>query len=169
MAKERTIPVSTIAEYGEKAVTFQLPESALVLVLVENSWNHYTYRNWSRHDLSDCIVEPLRLPRKRVSLKPRLWQLRVRPDALNCFGHPFHDAGKVVASFSSERLYGLAVGTKVLFQHEGEWFVGLVNDYPKWREEKKATTKAVKKAAYKQRRRNERPSRYDMLMGEDII
>jgi len=96
-----------------------------------------------------------------------LWQLRVRPDATDFFDKPHRDANKVVATFSSERLYGLAKNTKVIFQHEGEWHLGLVDEYPKWREEKKAATKAEKKTAYKERRRAERPSRYDMLMRDE--
>jgi hypothetical protein len=167
MAETQTIAVAFAQEDGYGDITcVHLSPDAYVIVCND-------VRRMSRN-LERCFVEPLGRPNKRVPLDlPRLWQMRVRPDATvpgwrkKVPGDVLDpDAGRVVARLSAERLYGIRPGTHILFQNEGIWCMGQVTEYPLWREEQKVASKKQQKVAYRRRRYLRQPTWVERLLDD---
>jgi len=79
--------------------------------------------------------------------------------------HPY--AGKVIATFSTTKLYGLAAGTVILYPNDNGWVWGTVYDYDLWREDQRAHVKAHRKAANERRRYLRRPTRLDRILSDE--
>jgi hypothetical protein len=134
MAAPKTIPL----ERGGNgpAVPSSLDAETLVIV-----------RPNIRGDLDELIVEEFRpYHKRRLRTKAtRLWQIRIPLDRMvtdwiptkqgrwKRVQVPHPRAGKVIATLSAERLYGIAPGTPILFQHKGEWIGGRVGEYQGWK------------------------------------
>lgn len=157
--------------------------------------------------LGDLIVEPFKPNHKhRCRLgETRLWQVRVPWDRMitkwvrkkrhvrqreslyeRAGQVPHPQAGKVIATLSAERLYGIAPGTPILIQYQGKWISAKVGHYEGWKPQDERHRNRAKHrehlqrqrqahldaaperlAREKARRRARIPSRYQRLINDD--
>lgn len=79
---------------------------------------------------------------------------------------PDPDAGKVFGTVHSVKLYGLATGTKVFIQIDGDWQAMTVGEYVPWREEARAEEKARQKVRERKRKYAKRPTVADRIWND---
>ena len=87
------------------------------------------------------------------------WQKVERPDPR---------AGKVFKTASTVKLYGLPVGTTILFQKDGKWMLGTVHEQVTWRETARAEEKAQRKIVNKRRRHARLPSIWERIFTDPL-
>lgn len=100
---------------------------------------------------------------------------------------PDPNAGKMIGTFSFQKLLGLSPGTKIIFEISGRWVRGYIQEYPWWldkvqaaarasiwkREQAeadkadKAKTRTFRMARQQLKRHRTKPTRYDMLANDD--
>ena len=168
MAKARTVPVRLIIfpverwrwrggfQFTEGLETLHLPAETQVIV------------GWPWHlALAQIDLRPF------TDRHPKVWvpegrlaphyEVRVALNAVTSGGGAHPQRGRLLGRVSPQKIWGLPAGKPVIFQKDGMWEAGVIQEYTDPRVAQEALERDKKKAKIRERRYQRQPTIWDRL------